>query len=137
MTSYPGYAAGADDYLAKPFHSEELMARLEALVRRASGRGAPSIEVGDLSVLPDEKTAYFKGRTVSLTAFEFRALEHLARHAGSVVSRADLIEHIYAEEIDLNSNVIDVLISRLRRKMAASLVETVRRQGYRIPTDDR
>lgn len=132
-----GLRSGADDYLAKPFHSEELMARLEALVRRASGRGAPSIEVGDLSVLPDEKTAYFKGRTIPLTAFEFRALEHLARHAGSVVSRADLIEHIYAEEIDLNSNVIDVLISRLRRKMAASLVETVRRQGYRIPTDDR
>ena len=78
-------------------------------MRRASGRGAPSIEVGDLSVLPDEKTAYFKGRTISLTAFEFRALEHLARHAGSVVSRADLIEHIYSEEIDLNSNVIDVL----------------------------
>lgn len=131
-----GLRSGADDYLAKPFHSEELMARLEALVRRASGRGAPTIDIGDLSVLPDEKTAYFKDRNVPLTAFEFRALEHLARHAGSVVSRAELIEHIYDEDLDLNSNVIDVLISRLRRKMSASLVETVRGHGYRIPIDD-
>ncbi|WP_209509836.1 MULTISPECIES: response regulator transcription factor [unclassified Ruegeria] len=131
-----GLRSGADDYLSKPFHSEELMARLEALVRRASGRGTPSIDVGDLSVLPDEKAAFYKGRNVSLTAFEFRALEHLARHAGSVVSRAALIEYIYAEDINLNSNVIDVLVSRLRRKISPSLVETVRGHGYRVPTND-
>lgn len=127
-----GIDGGADDYVSKPFRIEEVLARLRALMRRASGHLTPELRAG--SVMLDSRRARvtLDGAPVKLTSHEFRVLSYLMHHRGRVVSQAELIEHIYAQDFDRDSNTVEVFIARLRRKLGASLIETVRGLGYRI-----
>ena len=133
-----GIDAGADDYLAKPFHMEELLARLRALIRRAKGRASTELRAG--SVVLDTRTGAVSasGQPVDLTAYEFRVLSYLMHHAGEIVSRTELTEHVYAQDFDRDSNTIEVFIGRLRRKLGGDLIKTVRGLGYRLepPPDE-
>lgn len=126
------YKAGADDFLTKPFRIEELMMRLRAIVRRSAGHANPRIVVGPLAF--ESQTGQFEldGLPLKLTAFEWRVLSQLALRREVVVERLDLIEHIYKGDADVDSNTLDVVIGRLRRKIGASLIETVRGRGYRL-----
>jgi two-component system OmpR family response regulator len=125
-----GLREGADDYLGKPFEIEELLARIEALIRRASGHAAAVIERGGLRLDPASQRISREGYALDLTALEYRALAYLMMHAGSVVSKTELAEHIYGYDDDRDSNVIEVLINRLRRKAGAEVIRTRRGQGY-------
>src|SRR5215470_11182092 len=127
-----GIDGGADDYVSKPFRLEEVLARLRALMRRASGHLTPELRSG--SVTLDTRRAFvtLDGAPVKLTSHEFRVLSYLMRHRGRVVSQAELIEHIYAQDFDRDSNTVEVFIARLRRKLGVSLIETVRGFGYKI-----
>jgi two-component system response regulator PhoP len=131
-----GLAAGADDYLVKPFHVQELLARLEALMRRASGKFKPSIEFGPIHMDTKGKRVQVDGARVDLTAYEFNLLEYLMLHPGEVVSKTELTEHLYEQDFDRDSNVIEVFIGRLRKKLdpdnSLKPIETVRGQGYRF-----
>lgn len=127
-----GIDAGADDYLSKPFHTEELQARLRALVRRTHGLASPLLQQGDVSLDTRTGTVTLKGITVALTALEYRLLAYLMHRAGQVVSRSELIEHLYAQDFDRDSNTVEVFVGRLRRKLGADLIETVRGMGYRL-----
>ncbi len=128
-----GIDAGADDYLAKPFHMEELLARLRALVRRSAGQGAPTIRHGKLVLDTRQMRLTIDGRPVNLTPLEYRLLSFLLHHRGRVVSQIELTEHIYAQDFEHDSNAVEVLIARLRRKLAVKLIETRRGFGYLIP----
>ena len=127
-----GIDAGADDYLAKPFHMEELLARMRALIRRAQGLASPLLQCGALSLDTRTGRVALNGQPVSLTSHEFKLLEYLMHRPGSVVSRTELTEHIYAQDFDRDSNTIEVFIGRLRRKLPAQTIETVRGMGYRL-----
>ena len=130
-----GLNAGADDYLAKPFQMGELVARLQALVRRAAGKASSIVTVGDIRLDISASTVTRSGLIVTLTAHEFKVLSYLMLHLGQVVSRATLIEHIYAQDFDRDSNTIEVFIGRLRKKICSQVIETVRGLGYRIAQD--
>ena len=131
-----GLDAGADDYMTKPFHNEELLARAKALIRRASGQANPSIERGPikLDTLADEVTV--NDEYIELTAYEYKVLEYLLMNQQKVVSKTELTEHIYDQDFDLDSNVIEVFVGRLRKKLDPENqykpIETVRGRGYRI-----
>lgn len=127
-----GIDGGADDYVAKPFRMEEVLARVRALIRRASGFAQTELRCGALTL--DARTARVSvdGAPVKLTSHEFRVLSYLMHHSGQVVSRTELTEHIYAQESDRDSNTVEVFIARLRRKVGASFIETVRGLGYRM-----
>ena len=127
-----GIDAGADDYLAKPFHMEELLARLRALIRRAQGLASPLLQCGALSLDTRSGRVALDGQPVSLTSHEFKLLAYLMHRPGSVVSRTELTEHIYAQDFDRDSNTIEVFIGRLRRKLPPETIETVRGMGYRL-----
>ena len=127
-----GLNAGADDYLAKPFQMGELVARLQALVRRAAGQASSILTVGDVRLDITASAVTKAGLAVTLTAHEFKVLSYLMLHLGQVVSRATLIEHIYAQDFDRDSNTIEVFVGRLRKKLGSELIETVRGLGYRI-----
>ncbi|WP_149537118.1 response regulator transcription factor [Siccirubricoccus phaeus] len=127
-----GLDAGADDYLAKPFVMGELLARLRALVRRAHGRAQAEIVLGPLSIDPAAGSVALEGMPVRLTGLEFRLLSYLAHRPGQVVSKTELTEHLYAQDFDRDSNTLEVVVGRLRRKLGAALIETLRGQGYRL-----
>lgn len=127
-----GIDAGADDYLTKPFHTEELLARLRALIRRAGGLASPVLTCGELVLDTRSGRVSFQGTPVTLTSHEHKVLAYLMHRPGQLVSRGELTEHIYAQDFDRDSNTIEVFVGRLRRKLAADLIETVRGQGYRL-----
>ena len=127
-----GIDAGADDYLTKPFHMEELLARLRALIRRAGGHASAELTCGPLSLDTRSSRASVAGRALTLTSHEYRVLSYLMHHQGEVVSRGELIEHIYAQDFDRDSNTVEVFIGRLRKKLPPELIETVRGLGYRL-----
>ena len=129
-----GLRAGADDYLAKPFEYEELLARTEALIRRATGHASPIMQFDCGKVVMDTTSARvtMEGNLVELTALEYRTLEYLMQHEGQVVSKTELIEHIYDQDFDRDSNVIEVLINRLRGKLHPDLIKTRRGLGYQL-----
>lgn len=127
-----GLNAGADDYLAKPFAMEELLARVRALIRRASGHAAAEIACGNVVLDTRSGRVTRDGAVVPLTAQEFRVLSYLIHHRGRVVSRTELTEHIYNQDFDCDSNTIEVFIGRLRRKLGAGMITTVRGLGYRL-----
>jgi two-component system OmpR family response regulator len=127
-----GMDGGADDYVAKPFRMEEVLARLRALIRRASGQTTPELRCGRVVVDPRSARVSLDDVAVRLTSHEFRVLSYLMHHRGRVVSQAELTEHIYAENADRDSNTVEVFVARLRRKLGASFIETVRGLGYRI-----
>jgi two-component system OmpR family response regulator len=127
-----GIDSGADDYVTKPFRIEEVLARLRALIRRASGQVTPELRSGAVVLDPRNAKVTRDGVPVRLTAHELRVLSYLMHHRGRVVSQAELTEHIYAQSFDRDSNTVEVFIARLRRKLGAASIETVRGLGYRI-----
>ena len=127
-----GIDAGADDYVAKPFHIEEVLARLRALIRRAAGHASSELVCGPLRLDTKASRAEVDGQTLKLTSHEFRLLAYLMHHMGEVVSRTELVEHLYDQDFDRDSNTVEVFVGRLRKKMGVDLIETVRGMGYRI-----
>ncbi|MEO8359952.1 MAG: response regulator transcription factor [Vicinamibacteria bacterium] len=127
-----GIDGGADDYMSKPFRMEELLARLRALIRRSGGQGRLELRSGSIALDPRSTRVTLDGASVKLTGHEFRVLSYLMHQQGRVVAQSELTEHIYAQDTDRDSNTVEVFIARLRRKLGASSIETVRGLGYRM-----
>jgi two-component system OmpR family response regulator len=131
-----GFDAGADDYVTKPFHVEEVLARIRALIRRAAGLASPELECGPVRVDTRSGRVTLDGAPVRLTAHEYKVLAYLMHHKDKVVSRTELTEHIYDQDFDRDSNTIEVFVGRLRKKLGAGLIKTERGLGYRLSDPD-
>ncbi|MBC6444873.1 MAG: response regulator transcription factor [Alphaproteobacteria bacterium GM202ARS2] len=127
-----GFDAGADDYVTKPYSSEEVLARLRALIRRASGNASPRLTCGAVELDTRSGRAFVDGSPINLTAQEYRILDYFMHHKGKVISRTELTEHIYDQDFDLDSNTIEVFIGRLRKKIGREYIRTARGLGYRM-----
>jgi two-component system response regulator PhoP len=131
-----GLEAGADDYVTKPFHIEELTARINALMRRAGGHAKPLVNFGPFTIDLTGQRVFRDGEEIELTTYEYKVLNYLVMHPDEVVTKTDLSEHIYEEDADRDSNVIEVFIGRLRRKLdpggELNMIETLRGRGYRL-----
>ncbi|MBN1379848.1 MAG: response regulator transcription factor [Gammaproteobacteria bacterium] len=131
-----GLESGADDYMVKPFHNEELKARIHALLRRSAGQAKPVFNYGAIQIDSSSKQVSVNGRLLELTSYEYNTLEYLVHHAGQVVSKIELTEHLYDQDFDRDSNVIEVFVGRLRKKLdpdgTLKPIATVRGQGYRF-----
>lgn len=131
-----GLRAGADDYLAKPFEVEEMLARVEALIRRAAGRASAVLSWGPVALDTVTRRVTLGGTPVDLTPLEFRMLSYMMHHGDKVISKTELTEHIYGQSFDLDSNTIEVLVNRLRKKLGPSLIRTHRGQGYQLAANE-
>jgi len=127
-----GMDAGADDYVAKPFHMEEVLARLRALLRRSAGHARNELECGPLRLDTKSARVTVDGQAVKLTSHEYRVLAYLMLHQARVVSRTELVEHLYEQDFDRDSNTVEVFIGRLRKKLPVDIIKTVRGLGYRL-----
>jgi two-component system, OmpR family, response regulator len=127
-----GFDAGADDYVAKPFHMEEVLARVRALLRRSAGHATSELTCGPLMLDTKSARVTVNGHAVKLTSLEFRLLAYLMHHKGKVVSRTELVEHLYDQDFDRDSNTIEVFVGRLRKKLGADVLHTIRGMGYCI-----
>ena len=125
-----GFDAGADDYVAKPFHMEEMLARIRALLRRASGHASSEILCGPVRLDTRSGRVTVDGGAIKLTSHEYRLLSYLMHHQGRVVSRTELVEHLYDQDFDRDSNTIEVFVGRLRKKLGTEVIQTVRGLGY-------
>ena len=131
-----GFDSGADDYVAKPFHMEEVLARLRALIRRTTGHATNELSCGPVSLDARAGRVVVDGNPVKLTSHEYRLLAYLMHHTGRVVSRTELVEHLYDQDFDRDSNTIEVFVGRLRKKLAVDLIQTVRGMGYVLAAPD-
>ena len=129
-----GIDAGADDYVAKPFHMEEVLARIRALVRRAAGLASNEIIIGPVALDTRAGKVVVDGQSIKLTSHEYRLLAYLMMHQGRVVSRTELVEHLYDQDFDRDSNTIEVFVGRLRKKLGFDLIQTIRGLGYTVGT---
>ncbi|MGB5093748.1 MAG: response regulator transcription factor [Parvibaculum sp.] len=127
-----GFDAGADDYVAKPFFMEEVLARLRALLRRSTGHASSELECGPVRIDTRTSKVTVNGTAVKLTSLEYRLLEYMMHHADRVISRTELVEHLYDQDFDRDSNTIEVFVGRIRRKLGKDVIETVRGLGYRL-----
>ena len=125
-----GFDAGADDYVTKPFHMEEILARLRALVRRAAGQASSELACGPVTLDSANAKVTVDGKAIKLTSLEFRLLSYLMLHSGKVVSRTELVEHLYDQDFDRDSNTIEVFVGRLRKKLGVDVLQTIRGMGY-------
>ena len=131
-----GFDAGADDYVAKPFHMEEVLARIRALLRRAAGHASSEISVGPVVLDTKSSRVSVDGMPVKLTSLEFRLLSYLMHHKGKVVSRTELVEHLYDQDFDRDSNTVEVFVGRLRKKLGVDVLHTIRGMGYTLTEPD-
>jgi len=131
-----GMDAGADDYVAKPFHMEEVLARVRALLRRSAGLASNEIEIGSLRLDTKSTRVTVDGAPIKLTSHEYRLLAYLVHHKDKVISRTELVEHLYDQDFDRDSNTIEVFVGRLRKKIPSDLIKTVRGLGYCLSTSD-
>ncbi|MEO9528342.1 response regulator transcription factor [Roseibium sp.] len=127
-----GIDAGADDYVAKPFHMEEVLARVRALVRRAAGHASNELTCGPVRLDLRAGRVTVNGGAIKLTSHEYRLLSYLLHHQGKVISRTELTEHLYDQDFDRDSNTVEVFVGRLRKKIGSDLIETIRGLGYRL-----
>jgi two-component system, OmpR family, response regulator len=132
-----GFDAGADDYVAKPFHIEEILARVRALLRRATGHATSELSCGPLQLDTRTGRVSVDGNPVKLTSLEYRLLSYLMHHAGRIVSRSEIIEHLYEQDFDRDSNTIEVFVGRLRKKLGADVIKTMRGLGYLLSAPGR
>jgi two-component system OmpR family response regulator len=131
-----GFDAGADDYVAKPFHMEEVLARLRALLRRATGHATNELTCGPVRLDTKAGRVVVDGAPVKLTSHEYRLLAYLMHHSGRVISRTEIVEHLYDQDFDRDSNTIEVFVGRLRKKLGVDVIQTVRGLGYLIASPD-
>ncbi len=131
-----GFDAGADDYVAKPFHMEEVLARVRALLRRSAGHASSEIACGPLLLDTKSARVTVDGNAIKLTSLEFRLLAYLMHHKGKVVSRTELVEHLYDQDFDRDSNTIEVFVGRLRKKLGVDVLRTIRGMGYCVSEPD-
>ena len=127
-----GFDAGADDYVTKPFHLEEVLARLRALTRRATGHASAELVCGPVRLDTKAGRVHVDGAAIKLTSHEYRLLAYLMHHTGRVVSRTEIVEHLYDQDFDRDSNTVEVFVGRLRKKLGAEIIQTVRGLGYLV-----